>query len=98
MTFPTPPSPPPAGYTTTPSTEGNGMAIAALVLGCCSVFFFWLYAIVPVLAIIFAGVSMNQSKKAGRPKVSGMAVAGLVLGVVFTAIFGLVILAAAASA
>ena len=88
------PSAPPANYTQ-PSTDGNGMAIAALVLGCCSVFFFWLYAIVPVLAIIFAAVSINQSKKAGRPKPNGMAIAGLVLGIVFTAIFALIIVTAA---
>lgn len=71
----------------------QGLAVTALVLGCCSVFFFWLYAIVPVLAIIFGAVSMDRSKKAGR-KPSGMAVAGLTLGIIFTAIFALIFLAA----
>lgn len=97
MTDPTFPPAPPAGYTipSAPSAKpGNGLAITALVLGCCSIFFFWLYAIVPVLAIIFAGVSINQAKKAGLAKPSGMAVAGLVLGIVFTAIFGLAVLVA----
>ena len=59
------------------------MAIAGLVLGCVSIFMFWLYAIVPILAIIFSGVSMNQAKKAGA-KPNGMAIAGLVLGIIFT--------------
>lgn len=76
-----------------PAVAGQGLAVTALVLGCCSVFFFWLFAIVPILAIIFAGVSINQSKKVGR-KPFGMAIAGLVLGIVFTAVFGLIYLAA----
>lgn len=64
---------------------GYGFAIAALVLGCCAPFFFWLYGVVPVLAIVFGGVSMSQSKKFGY-KPSGMAVAGLVLGIIFSVI------------
>lgn len=64
---------------------GYGFAVTALVLGCCSPFFFWLYGVVPVLAIVFGGVSMSQSKKYGY-KPSGMAVAGLVLGIIFTVI------------
>lgn len=70
---------------------GNGLAVTALVLGCCSIVFWWLYAIVPVLAIIFGGVSMNQSKKAGF-KPNGMAIAGLVLGIVFAAVAALMFL------
>ena len=73
----TAPPPPPA------PAKGQGMAIAGLVLGCVSIFMFWLYAIVPILAIIFSGVSMNQAKKAGA-KPNGMAIAGLVLGIIFT--------------
>jgi hypothetical protein len=76
-----------------PTPPSNGLAVTALVLGCCSVFFFWLYAIVPILAIVFGAVSMDRSKKAGR-KPSGMAVAGLTLGVIFAAIFALILLAA----
>jgi hypothetical protein len=69
--------------TAEPTTPGQGLAITGLVLGCVSIFMFWLYAIVPVLAIIFSGVSMSQAKKAGA-KPNGMAIAGLVLGVIFT--------------
>jgi len=62
----------------------SGFAVTSLVLGCCSiVFFFWV--IPPVLAIIFGGISISQSKKAGL-KPSGMAVAGLTLGIIFTAV------------
>lgn len=73
----------------------QGFSITALVLGCVSIVFFWVYAIVPILAIIFGGVALKQQKDAGV-KPSGMAVAGLVLGIVFTAIFLLFIVAAVA--
>ncbi len=97
MTTPTTPNTfpaPPSGYQQAPN-NGAGLAITALVLGCCSVFFFWLYAIVPVLAIIFGSVSIGQSNKAGRDKPHGMAIAGLVLGVIFTMLFVLIIVLAA---
>jgi hypothetical protein len=81
----------------TTGTPGQGMAITSLVLGCVGIVMFWLFAIVPVLAIIFGGVAINQAKKAGA-KPSGMGVAGLVLGIVFTAIYALIILVAVAGA
>ena len=94
MTQPTTtPPPPPYSVDAQPTNNGTGLAITALVLGCCSVFFFWLYGIVPVLAIVFGGVSMDRSKKAGH-KPSGMAVAGLTLGIIFTVIAVLVFAAA----
>ena len=62
---------------------GQGMGVTGLVLGIVSIFLFWLYAIVPILAIIFSGISMNQTKKEGA-KFNGMAIAGLVLGIIFT--------------
>jgi hypothetical protein len=82
---------------TVPASPGQGMAVAALVLGCVSIVFFWLYGITPILAIVFGGVSMNQAKKAGA-KPNGMAIAGLVLGVVFTAVAAIMWLAILGSA
>jgi hypothetical protein len=78
------------------SNPGQGMAITSLVLGCVSIVFFWLYAITPILAIVFGGVSINQSKRAGL-KPNGMAVAGLVLGIVFLAIPVLIVLVTVAA-
>ena len=75
------------------STPGQGFAVTALVLGCVSIVTFWLWAVVPILAIIFGGIAMYKARSAGR-KPSGMAIAGLVLGIVFTAIFVLIILIA----
>jgi hypothetical protein len=83
--------------TGTVASPGQGMAIAALVLGCVSIVFFWLYGIVPILAIVFGGVSMNQAKRVGA-KPNGMAIAGLVLGIVFAAVAAIMWLAILGSA
>lgn len=87
---PPPPPPPPPMYPPPPYAPDAapvqnvkaGQSIAALVLGCCSIF---LYAtvIVPVLAIIFGIIAMRAQRTAGQ-RVDGMAVAGLVLGIIFS--------------
>jgi thiol:disulfide interchange protein len=64
---------------------GLGLAITGMTLGIIGVFLFMLASIFPILAIIFSSVSLNQTKKA-QVKPQGMAVAGLVLGIVFTAL------------
>lgn len=78
-----------------PTPPGNGLAITSMVLGIVGVFLFWLYSVVPILAIVFGGVAMSKAKQAGA-KPSGMAIAGLVLGIVFTALFFLLVVIAAA--
>lgn len=80
----------------TPPAQPQGFAITALVLGCVGILTFWIYGIVPILAIVFGGISIAQSKKAGH-KPQGMAVAGLVLGIVELAIIVLIVLAALAA-
>ena len=57
----------------------DGLAIASLV---CAFF-------VPILGIIFGHVSNHNAKKAGREK-SGLAIAGLILGYIFTGITALI--------
>jgi signal transduction histidine kinase len=92
--YPVPPQVPqgyqPYGYQAV-AVPGNGMAVASMVLGILSVFLFWLWAVVPILAIIFGGVSMSATKKVGM-KSNGMAVAGLTLGIIFTAIFAILLM------
>ena len=58
---------------------------------------FWLYGIVPILAIVFGGISISKSRKLGV-KPSGMATAGLVLGIVELAVIAAIVLAVVASA
>jgi len=63
--------------------QGNGMAVAALVLGIiAAVLFFvpFLNWVLAILAIIFGGVGMSKGKKVGKGR--GMAMAGLILGIV----------------
>ena len=67
-----------------PPQGTNGLAIASLVLGLVNVIpCFWLFPIPAVLAVIFGFVSRSQMKKMGSDKGSGLAIAGLVIGVVF---------------
>ena len=81
-----PPPPPPAYamYAGAPPKVRNGQSIAALVLGCCSILFYPTL-IVPALAIVFGAIAIKAQKEA-RQSVNGMAVAGLVLGIVFVLI------------
>ncbi len=93
--IPPPPPPPPPGYI--PYTYGqpyasaprqNGLGIASMVLGIVAVIPCFSVLLIPgVLAIVFGAISLSQSKKnpekyTGR----GMAIAGLVLGLVSLAI------------
>jgi hypothetical protein len=62
-------------------SEHDGFAIASLV----TAFF------APILGIVFGHISNHRAKIAGRAK-SGLAIAGLILGYLFTAISALVII------
>ncbi len=65
----------------------NGFAVAALVLGIVGVFTFWLYLIIPILAVVFGHIGYAKvSKSLGTQRGSGMALAGLILGYVMIAI------------
>ncbi|MFZ4812345.1 MAG: DUF4190 domain-containing protein [Ilumatobacteraceae bacterium] len=69
-------------------SPGRAFAITSLVLGCMSVLCFGPLTAIP--AIVFGSISISQAKRAGQ-KPPGMAVAGIVLGIVFTAISALLI-------
>ena len=73
--------------------KAAGLAVASMVLGILGLFFGWLYLVPPVLAVIFSGVALNQIKQRGLGG-KGMAITGLVLGIVGTALYGLILLAA----
>ncbi len=56
----------------------NGLAIASLV---CS-FFFWIYGLGAVLAIVFGFIARAQIKKSnGMQQGSGLALAGIIIGI-----------------
>jgi hypothetical protein len=64
--------------------QGNGMAVAGLVLGVVAIALFWIPVlnwILALLGIVFGAVGMGKAKKiGGRGK--GMALGGLICGVV----------------
>ena len=70
---------PPAvpGYGYVPEPRNNGLAIAAMV---CS-FFFWMYGIPAILAIVFGFVARSQIRRSnGAQKGGGMALTGIIIG------------------
>lgn len=86
---PIPPAPPPAP--TQPKVDG--LAVAALVLG-----IIWLYWIGSILAVIFGGVALKRINASnGWRTGKGMAVAGLVLGLVGMGTLAMIVLLAASA-
>jgi hypothetical protein len=73
----------------------SGLAIASMVLGILSLVFCWFtYIGVPVgiLAIIFGGIAMSQTGRDPTLGGRGMAIAGLVCGIIGIAIWVLLII------
>jgi hypothetical protein len=71
----------------------NGMAVASLVLGLVGLITFWLFAIPPILALVFGLVGRSQIKTSGgRQEGDGMAIAGIVTGIVGMVIFVIVLI------
>jgi hypothetical protein len=72
---------PPFGYPAAPRT--NGMAVASLVCGLAGVLLSWFtFGIPSILAAVFGGVGLKQLRESEtEASGKGMAIAGLVLGV-----------------
>jgi hypothetical protein len=90
-TYPPPPPPSAAPYPYAPPQSGNGFAVTALVLGLISLFLSWFPGVdwvLGALAIIFGAVGISTARRRGGTGM-GMAIAGLVLGVV-TAVLGII--------
>ncbi|NLB50623.1 MAG: DUF4190 domain-containing protein [Clostridiaceae bacterium] len=95
----------PGGYAPPPApAQTNGMAIAALVCGVLGIigsfipYVMYFTAVLAVLGIIFGVMGMKKAKQIGSG--NGLAVAGLVLGIVGTvfAIIGIICYASVACA
>ena len=76
----------PGAYNQYAQAPMSGMAIASLVLGLCSIFLNSLIFIPGILGIIFGAVGYSQCKKKGM-RGTGLAIAGLVISIICTAIY-----------
>ena len=81
--------PGPAQYGPPPGQQpGNGMAVAALVLGIVGavfvIIFFPLALVLGILAIIFGFIGRNRYNRNPAVGRKGMAIAGLILGIIAT--------------
>lgn len=80
-----------------PAPQGNGIAVAGMVLGLVGILLCWanfLGMIPSVLGIIFGAIGWSKANKVGRGK--GMAIAGVVcgvLGLVLAIVFIMVVMA-----
>ncbi|MNN16632.1 hypothetical protein D3C81_1297800 [compost metagenome] len=68
----------------------NGKAIAALVLGILAIFIPYVGFILGIVAIIIASLSFKELKRTGEQG-KGLAIAGLVCGIVGTVIYAILI-------
>jgi hypothetical protein len=84
----------PAPYQPPAMPKVDGLAIASLVLGLC-----WVYWAGSILAIIFGAVAIKRIQQSGGWRTGkGMAIAGLILGLLGVMMLVLVIIVAIANA
>ncbi len=69
----------------------NGKSIAALVLGILAIVVPYLGFLIGIVAIVFASLSLKEIKRK-QEQGRGMAIAGLVCGIVGTALYAIIIL------
>lgn len=80
---PAPPGPP------TPA-KTNGKSITSLVLGVLSIVVPYIGFLLGIVAIVFASLSFKELKRTGEQG-KGLSIAGLVCGIVGTAIYGIIL-------
>lgn len=69
----------------------NGKSIASLVIGILSIVIPYIGFILGIVAIVFASLSFKELKKTGEQG-RGLSIAGLVCGIIGTALYGIIIL------
>ncbi|WP_410771801.1 DUF4190 domain-containing protein [Fontibacillus sp. BL9] len=83
----------PQGYTPAPQgpAKTNGKSIASLVLGILSIVIPYVGFLMGIVAIVFASLSFKELKRTGEQG-RGLSIAGLVCGIIGTAIYGIILL------
>src|SRR5437016_6219469 len=92
-----PPQPPPPGFGAPPpgygapqgypqpgASRGNGLAVTSLICGIIGCF-----VITPILAILFGAMGIRKANREPMAGGKGMAIGGIVLGILWLGIFGL---------
>ncbi|MEF2248341.1 MULTISPECIES: DUF4190 domain-containing protein [unclassified Paenibacillus] len=85
------PPPPPPPYNLAPMPKTNNKAIVALVLGILSIMIPYIGFFIGIVAIIYASLSMKEIKRT-NDQGKGLAVAGLVTGIIGTVLYGIILL------
>ncbi|WP_334073665.1 MULTISPECIES: DUF4190 domain-containing protein [Paenibacillus] len=80
----------PPGYPPVPA-KTNGKSIASLVMGILSIVIPYIGFLLGIVAIVFASLSFKELKKTGEQG-KGLSIAGLVCGIVGTALYGIILL------
>jgi len=63
----------------------NALALTGFILGLASIFLSWI-GIIPILAIIFSAIGIDQTKKK-KEKGKELAIIGLILGIIYTIVY-----------
>lgn len=82
-----------------PVQQSTGFAVTSLVTGIVGLVFAWvpfLGVVLGVIAVTFGGISLRRGQQ-GKAGGKGMAVAGLVTGILAVAVFAVLAIAAATS-
>lgn len=69
----------------------NGACITGFILGVLSAFIYWLIPLLPILAIVCSGIGLSKVK-VENSKGKGLAIWGLILGIIFTLDIGIKLL------
>lgn len=89
--YPPPPPPPGQGYYPPPAPpQTNGKSIVALVLGILAIVVPYVGFVLGIIAIVFAKLSFTEIRQRGEQG-RGLAVAGLVCGIIGTALYAIII-------
>lgn len=84
------------GYPPPPQQPGNGMGVGGFVTGLLGLIFCWfpwLGIVLSIIGVALGGVGLSQGKKRGAP--TGLAIAGLVCGIIGLAVSLVFIIAVA---
>jgi hypothetical protein len=76
-------APYPAYYAPMAAPQGNTLAVVSFVCGILGLFPFWVGFVLCIVAIVCGGFALQQANRLPDGRGRGLAIAGLVLGIIF---------------